>query len=1059
MRSSVRRNAALAVVVLSGLLPATASATFPGSNGAITIGVRNFDTAKPSTTRLFSETGEQVGEFGLDPSQMRSFGWSADGTRLVGYYGPYPANPAKPAGVYVFTPSTGDMVRVYNSYAYMEFLPDGRLLFVRNTNELWTVNADGTGLQRVLPGVTVGPDVNSVSVAPDGATAYYVVPGNKFTSVADALWAIDLTTGIKRQVYTHVSNGGSFPTVGIMDIAPNAKSLLLSIEITSEGSGGDTVSPARMFMIGTDGTGLRQIPTAFGQRPGGRFSPDGTSIFYSGGDQLDSTAPVGEMESHIVGVDGSGDRRILTWPAPSHAGFTGVSWQPGPGLSVDLAGDQLDGDLVELDLTLNNVVSSPFGNLRYDEGGATGLVLNTAPYSPEFRAQYTVLGGPTPTLLSEIAAGQQSTHQYLLGLDKPGNVQVRAKVYGTSPTTGEIIQEATTYIVARNRDLADWEQAATVAGAYSEYQGAIQDPTQKVWGDTWGQIRKAVKSTVPKNQFTLLTRASPRERALARTLGVPQDTFAFLPNDKATADKALRAFLKAGKAAQTRVIKKHLGAAYKFSLETPFEYWAGQVDHLRGRAPGTIPLGTALYDEGAYWSGKTKDGFVNAAYFMADNPPTTDLMDQVVGSAIVKTETYLRGMKDATPGKLRRLADKMADDPVGAATIMGDVFSTVHTEIGMGVAEALLTPSKAGVARGIENAGVRVEQFLGRFVGGATESAAALDVVQDASVVGRTLKTAAQLGMPDRDVTRWSAIVAKLEAAAQKLGVKIDAQLSFRPRNTYSAAIEDGVGKNMFVKKIKAGDDIDVILGMDPSGLGKGAVYNPKRPADFASYPKPKQVEMEQRIKDMRAGYQEWFNPKSDIGKAQRKGGVTVSSSIKDNTVTKIKMKVSGVEKNGTIAVRYDELIVDGQTIVKRGAKPRWMVSDYDGNAFLQVNGKDIPAAVKGFLETELMRLQRSAGATVGDTPGMAVSYHGFTKNAFDLSDISKTLDPSETAYRRTFKFLLEGLSDADAKKALDLYLKKYGDGDDYKKLLGEYTSGGLVIQVTRDGARTAQGY
>ena len=62
--------------------------------------------------------------------------------------------------------------------------------------------------------------------------------------------------------------------------------------------------------------------------------------------------------------------------------------------------------------------------------------------------------------------------------------------------------------------------------------------------------------------------------------------------------------------------------------------------------------------------------------------------------------------------------------------------------------------------------------------------------------------------------------------------------------------------------------------------------------------------------------------------------------------------------------VRYDELVVDGRTIVKKGSKPRWMVSDYDGNAVLQVSGKDLPPSVRGLLEIEVMRLQREAAVT-----------------------------------------------------------------------------------------------
>ena len=1039
--------AALAIALLA-VLPTTASATFPGSNGSIAIGVQNPEIGKPSSIQLYSPDGADAGGFGVDAGQTQNFSWSADGTRMVGYYGPFPANPAKPAGIYVLSNSGADMVRVLPDSGTPGFLPDGRVIIVRSGGTIWTVNPDGSELQRILPAVTLGSFVYSMTVAPDGRSGYYIVEGNKTNGVPDAVWSVDLTTGAKRMVYSRPSNGGGTPTVGIADVAPNSQSLLLSIATTGEPSGGGRQAPTRLFVIGADGAGLRQLPTAAGERPDGRFSPDGSSVVYLGLPEMaDAGSAFGQVEVHVIGVDGSGDRRILTFPGSSQNGFRGLAWQVGPGLDVEVAGGTLTGDLVELDLTLRNPTQAPFTAMRFDTSGhADGVVFNTALYSPSFRAGFTMISGPAPGLASAIGAGSALEHQYLLGVDSPGNVQVRAKAYATGKSGSEIQVEETMYLVARNRDLPRGEEAMMVAGGWAEVQDALHDQTDRAFTSSITAINTTLGPRLPASERSAARTASPVERELAQQSGLPDAALAWLPTDTPSAIKAFVAFRAAKYEASVKVIRRKLGSAYNAGLKVPWDYWN---DQLPWGPETAVPVGTALFDEAAYWSikGETAGrGYAKDAYALATDPKRQHQFRQAVAQSVADMDAKLKQIGKVAPGKARQLADLFAKDPVKGATQLGTLFGTVEGEAGFIAAEVAFTPNKSAIARGIKNAGGR----LVRFADDAGDAGRRLLGMRTAAKADDSLLDAARHGMPAADQTRWQAIVRQVEAHAKKHGYDIDVELSFRPRNVHSAALGDaGAGKNMFMKG-KSGTEIDLLLGMDRSGLGKLVIYKPVKPANYAKLPASLRKELDQRIIDIEKARKEWLDPKSNLGRARTGKGVTLKAELTNPKTgekigtTNIKMRIAGYEKNGTISVKYLEHVVDGKVIVKPG-KPKWVVSDYDGNAILRVGGKDLPGgALRGLVEGEVLRLQRENGAA------MATSFHGFTYNGTDL--------PGKY-YRNNFHFLLEGMTDAQAQKALDRYLRKYAvNQKDYDDLVSSYTNGDYVIRVTADAAYATQG-
>jgi hypothetical protein len=1029
--------------VLTMVRPAPSLGAFPGTNGNIHVGLWEWGQGNTRSDRWDPVTGSTTGT-ALDQGKLGNISASADGSQLIGQFAGGTATGA-PSGLYRTGARSSDMWRV-NGASAGAFLPDGRVLYVTGS-QLRVVNQDGSG-DSAMAGISI--ETNRFVVAPDGAAIYYAGTSGSM----DVVWRQPLDGSARTTVSTRPAKPYGTPTpftwvqsTYVEDVSPDGSKLLLLIESGADVMGGGRVPPGSLFTVPTAGGAATPVATAGGTRPTGRFSPDGTQIAYlTTNEYADAGSDGGDISLYVANLDGSAPRRLGGYPTTTQDGVSGMAWLPGPGFQLRVDGEQLVGDLVELDLSLTNRKDTPYRDLRYaDSGHRPGLVFNTALYSPEYRASFTVAGGPTPSLLDILAPGALSEHQYLVAIDEPGNIQVRAEVTATDDRTGPIEAKDTTYVLARNRDWAEWEQMAAVAGGHTNVMREVQSSIDAVNQRAFGSVNTALKKSVPSSTWRIISKATPYERGLARTLGLPQDALAWLPNDPATARRAVSAFRAESTAAEGRVGKRALGSLYNRGVAIPWSYWS---DYVQNNGINPIPVAAQTYEEGKYWAERgatTTKGYAVAAYKFASAPDKQHQFDEAAGPAILSMEAGLKRLGKVAPTQARQFAQLATDDPVKAAKMLGNIYGTARGEVALVAAETMFTPSKAGVARAVTNTGRSIERF-GKVVSTAKVDRP-LDLMSRVEKGAVSLPSVARLGMPEADVKRWSGVVAQLEAVAAKRGVDVDLSLSFRPRNYHSSLIGNGLGKNMFVKKIKAGDDIDLLLGMDPSGLGKAAVYKPKLPPNFAKLDASMQQQLKERAADMNAGFKEYYDRTSNVYKARtRAGGVTATSTLGGNDVTRIRMKLKGSNRNGTITIDYEELVVDGRTILKKGAKTRPMVSDYDGNSILQVNGKNLPPSVRGLIEIEAMRLQREAGVK-----GMAVSFHGWTKNAFDMP---------ASAQRATFKFLLAGLPRADAEKLVAQYVDKYGP--EARGLLGDALDKAgtdFVVRVTRNGAEAAQGF
>ena len=197
-----------------------------------------------------------------------------------------------------------------------DWAPDGsKIVFEHDLQrgQLWTVNADGTGLQRLSPDCLDGPpkcdDRLDPAYSPDGKTiAFWRGWGPvddklnqiKFSEVflmdADGSHVRQLTHSVP---WADDDKGPAW--------SPNGRQIVFE-RVTS--SAGKPPRTAALFIVNADGTGTRQLTPwtldAGGERAG--WSPDGRWILFRTYPGNNDAVPGGNL--YIVHPDGSGLKQI-----------------------------------------------------------------------------------------------------------------------------------------------------------------------------------------------------------------------------------------------------------------------------------------------------------------------------------------------------------------------------------------------------------------------------------------------------------------------------------------------------------------------------------------------------------------------------------------------------------------------------------------------------------------------------------------------------------------------------------------------------------------------------
>lgn len=292
----MRRLIALAAVALA--LPASALASFPGTNGKIAY--EGPGLSGISSSSIFSMNPDGTGKTNLTSSPAKG---AARRGASVGSYDPsYSADGRKivfsrvPQGqfahdVVVMNADGSNQTNITNTSGDREmdpaFSPDGsKIAFIRDPDngdaQLWVMNADGTG-GAALAGAIGLNSPQGPEFSPDGSKI-----------------AFNASTGTGDHVYLIGSNGQ-----GLTDLTPNVPG---SNSEPSWSPDGSRIAFANrplqgtesdIFVIGaaggaaTDLTGT--VSGAFVNHPS--FSPDGTLIAYARDDGSDGNADIFTMRS------------------------------------------------------------------------------------------------------------------------------------------------------------------------------------------------------------------------------------------------------------------------------------------------------------------------------------------------------------------------------------------------------------------------------------------------------------------------------------------------------------------------------------------------------------------------------------------------------------------------------------------------------------------------------------------------------------------------------------------------------------------------------------------
>jgi len=201
------------------------------------------------------------------------------------------------------------------------------LIAYESAGDIWVVDPDGTDPRRLTTSEAVE---DSPVWSRDGTMlAFWSQEGPGSPA---SLIVVDADGSQPRTIA--VDEAGRTPYFNV-DWAPDARHLVYSL-----GGEGDPQPDEHVYVAAVDGSGAAQVgdPTLIARKPS--YSPDGTTIAFTGSRERTPAGPYPEQGTYLMSSDGSGVRRLTTADAEDDYQFYRAEWSPdGAFLATSVNGD------------------------------------------------------------------------------------------------------------------------------------------------------------------------------------------------------------------------------------------------------------------------------------------------------------------------------------------------------------------------------------------------------------------------------------------------------------------------------------------------------------------------------------------------------------------------------------------------------------------------------------------------------------------------------------------------------------------------------------------------
>jgi hypothetical protein len=714
-----------------------------------------------------------------------------------------------------------------------------------------------------------------------------------------------------------------------------------------------------------------------------------------------------------------------TWVAMSAVGVL-------PPLGVTLEGGVSNGNVFSVDVTVTNRSVEPLTDVTFDD--PAGIVPLTA-------GRVTTHSAPEPPLPSTLGAGESFTLTVKLKVAANGTVDLEAVVTATDGDAAAQSATAQAHVEIGTRRLESSELQRVYSDALmdaSQTDGALLNALQARVGliTAWASGPDGTDTVPPWINVSVTEPAVPPpgtrlaeptfwQVSAARSLGLDDRAFTWVPNDAVVAQQAYIALVDRFALAGGKVIDDTGNAAYRALRYSGQFYQLLASGDEAFRAQASRDFNSLVHDAGDTAADTiTLLGAIVA--FSHDDPLGGDLRTYEKSPALQQFSKSSAAIIDAgltaANDKLVKIGNRAKTDPVGAAGELGDVSGTLFTSLARDI--VLAEVGAAGVTRlgrVIESSLAlgRTGESIATGLEATDPAAAALTASVDPTgeIVARqtleslgnntviTLEQLEQLG------GFYAADAEKVQQIVNEVNAKFNVNIEIQCRPGNPASLEfyrngTGVPKPEWVKP-KNTEWIDRLLGAPQDSLGKATVFRPTYPdaATLSRFSPDQQVLLLKRYETQAKLFKDATEPGGKffqlLEDSKTAGGATYTTGFGSGAreVKGLRYSLRAVGEPGQ----------EAYVVIDEAAGGKFVLSDADYQAVVDANTlKHLPAGKRGQIELELMNRLKQETSSFGG--------HGWSHSGFDL--------PSK--YSEPFvQFVTESSTPAAARRTLEWFASK----------------------------------